>query len=99
MFSRNNGTDVQEILQNQFTAYVKRAIRNKRIRYLSRMQKIVSTECSINELEHYVFDHHDNVQTALELEAIRQAMEMIREKERRIILARIVEEKSVGEMV
>ena len=29
--SVNNGTDKQEILQNQFTAYVMRAIRNKRI--------------------------------------------------------------------
>ena len=98
MFNRNNGTDEQEILKNQFTAYVKRAIRNKRIRYLSRMQKIESTECSVNELEHYVFDPNDNIQTDLEMETIRQAMEMIRGKERRIILARIIEEKSVGEI-
>jgi RNA polymerase sigma factor (sigma-70 family) len=98
MFNPNNGTDKQEILQNQFTAYVKRAIRNKRIRYLSHMQKVVKNECSLTELEPYVFDPCDNMQAALEMETIRWAMGLIHEKERRIIMARVVEEKNVVEI-
>ena len=98
MFIWNNGVDEQEILQNQFTAYVKRAIRNKRIRYLSHIQKVVKNECSLTELEPYIFDPCDNMQAALEMETIRCAMGLIHEKERRIIMARVVEEKSVVEI-
>lgn len=98
MFNRNSGTDEQEILQNQFTAYVKRAIHNKRLRYLSRMQKCANAECSLTVLEPYVFDPRDNIQEVVELEAVRQALGDIQEKERQIILSRVVEEKSVGQI-
>lgn len=95
MFKRNSGTDEQEILQNQFTAYVKRAIHNARLRYLSRVHKFSNAECSLTALEPYVFDPHDNIQAIVEMEAIRQALGEIQEKERQIILSRVVEEKSV----
>ena len=98
MFNRNNGTDKQEILQNQFTAYVMRAIRNKRIRYITRMQKIINCECNITGLEPYIFDRHDSIQTVIAVEVLRQALETLQEKERQVILARVVEEKCVGEI-
>lgn len=98
MYNRNNGIDEQEILQNQFTAYVKRAVHNKRLRYLSRMQKCENAECSLTVLEPYVFDPRDSIQAIVEMETIRQALGDIQEKERQIILSRVVEEKSVGEI-
>ena len=98
MFNRNSGTDEQEILQNQFTAYVKRAVHNKRLRYLSHMQKYAISECSLTKLEPYVFDPRDNIQAVLEMEAIRQALGEIQEKERQIILSRVVEDKSISEI-
>lgn len=98
MFNRNSGTDEQEILQNQFTAYVKRAIQNRRLRYLCQLQKYTRSECSLTELEAYVFDPRDSIQLVVEMEAIRHALGSIQEKERKIILLRILGEKSIDEI-
>jgi len=35
MLQRNNGITDNEILQNQFTAYVRRAVHNCRLRYIT----------------------------------------------------------------
>lgn len=98
MYNRNSGTDEQEILQNQFTAYVKRAIHNKRLRYLSCMQRRINTECSLTMHEPFVVDSHDNIHSIVEMEAIRHSLGRIHEKERQVILSRVVEEKSVGQI-
>ena len=98
MFNRNSGTDEQEILQNQFTAYVKRAVHNKRLRYLSHMQKYAVSECSLTMLEPYVFDPLDTIHAAFEMDASRQALGETQEKERQIILSRVVVDNSVSEI-
>lgn len=35
MYKKNNGSTEQEILQNQFSAYVKKAVHNRRIQFLT----------------------------------------------------------------
>ena len=39
MLPRNNGITENEILQNQFTAYVGRALRNRRLRYIMNQER------------------------------------------------------------
>ena len=98
MYIRNNGSEEQEILQNQFTAYVKRAVHNRRLRYLFQKQRYVQLECSLDEMEPFAFDPHNDIQAFIEMESIRCALGDIKEKERYIILARVLQDKSVGEL-
>ena len=98
MFNRNEGSDIQSVLQNQFTAYVKKAIHNKRVRYLSCKQKYTYFECSMTVLEPYIVDPRDIFHEFAEIEIIRQALGDIPVKERQIILMRVIEGKSVGEI-
>lgn len=98
MYKRNNGISDREILQNQFTAYVKRAIHNKRIRYLMQQDKYSAVEVGLSDVEAYVHDSRNDMETFMDMEAMRQALQTIRDKERYIILARVIEEKSVSEI-
>lgn len=98
MYKRNNGLDDREILQNQFTAYVKRAVHNRRIRYLVQRDKYIRMEGNLTEIEPYAYDTRNDIQSVMDFEALREALQSIREKERYIILARVVEEKSVSEI-
>ena len=83
----------QHITQNQFTAYLKKAVHFRRIRYLTNYSRIISNEVSITENEFAMLDKTDIAQEIADYEAMQQAMKSIKEKERRIVLARIIEEK------
>ena len=74
MYKKNNGSTEQEILQNQFSAYVKKAVHNRRIQFLTEKSR------------------------KFRFETVRQALRSIKENERRIVLERIIEEKSFGQL-
>ena len=88
----------QHITQNQFTAYLKKAVRFRRIRYLTNRSRITSNELSLTESEFALPDKTDIIQEIADYEAMQQAMKSTKEKERRIVLARIVEEKNFYEI-
>ncbi len=88
----------QHITQNQFTAYLKKAVRFRRIRYLTNHSRITSNELSLTESEFALPDKTDIIQEIADYEAMQQAMKSTKEKERRIVLARIVEEKNFYEI-
>ncbi len=88
----------QHITQNQFTAYLKKAVRFRRIRYLTNRSRITSNELPLTESEFALPDKTDIIQEIADYEAMQQAMKSIKEKERRIVLARIVEEKDFDEI-
>ena len=98
MFNRNNGSNENNKLQNQFTAYLKKAVHFRRIRYLADRSHLVGNELSITESEFALPDKTDIIQEIADYEAMQQAMKSIKEKERRIILDRIVEEKSFDQI-
>ena len=75
MYKKNNGSTEQEILQNQFSAYVKR-----------------------QSMDYLLFDTTDIIQEITDHETVRQALRSIKENERRIVLERIIEEKSFGQL-
>ena len=88
----------QHITQNQFTAYLKKAVHFRRIRYLTNRSRITSNELPLTESEFALPDKTDIIQEIADYEAMQQAMKSIKEKERRIVLARIVEEKDFDEI-
>ncbi len=94
MFNRNNGSNENNRLQNQFTAYLKKAVHFRRIRYLADRSRVAGNELSLAESEFAMPDKTDIIQEIADYEAMQQAMKSIKEKERRIVIARIVEEKS-----
>lgn len=98
MLSRNNGVTENEILQNQFTAYVSRAIRNRKLRYIINRDQKNSKELLFAQLEDFLTAEEDKIGELLEYEILRQALRQIKEKERVIVLARVVEEKSFREI-
>ncbi len=98
MFPRNNNITENEILQNQFTAYVSRAIRHRRINYIRKREQKNLKEFSFSEVEDFVPVEDNKVEKLLEREALRLALCQIREKERKIVLARVVEEKPFTEI-
>lgn len=98
MFNKNNGSDEHEILQNQFTAYVKKAVHNRRIRYLLEQSRKNQWETPYVEIEYMLFHGEDRMENVIDFEVIHQALRLIREKERYIVLARVIEEKSFDEI-
>lgn len=98
MLPRNNGITENEILQNQFTAYVSRAIRNRRLRYIMSQDRKNSKELLYSQFQEFLAAEEDQIGELLEYELLRQALRQIKDKERAIVLARVVEEKSFGEI-
>ena len=98
MVSRNNGIGENEILQNQFTAYVKRAIHNRRLRYLTVTARRNCFEQEMPLAELFAAGTEDMVTDVLEHEMLRLALGKIRELERIIVLGRAVNEKSFDEL-
>ena len=98
MYKRNNGLDDREILQNQFTAYVKRAVHNRRIRFLQSEGRNSPLETSLYAIEPYIYDPKDAVEAFLEQETLWRALLEIRDVERHVILARVLDGKSVEEI-
>lgn len=88
----------QHITQNQFSAYLKKAVRFRRIRYLTNRSRITSNELLLTESELALPDKTDIIQEIADYESMQQAIKSIKEKERRIVLARIVEEKDFDEI-
>ena len=98
MLPKNNGITENEVLQNQFTAYVGRALRNRRLRYIMNRDRKNSKELLFSQLQEFLAVEEDQIGELLEYELLRQALRQIKEKERMIVLARVVGEKSFGEI-
>ena len=98
MYSKNYSADEASAVQNQFSAYLKKAVHRRRIRYLMKEQQKQNNEISQMELEKYLSDDTDFFQELADYEAVQHALRSIKEKERRIVLARIVEEKDFDEI-
>ena len=56
MYKKNNGSTEQEILQNQFSAYVKKAVHNRRIQFLTEKSRKFRFETPLFDLDYLLFD-------------------------------------------
>lgn len=62
MYKKNNGSTEQEILQNQFSAYVKKAVHNRRIQFLTEKSRKFRFETPLFDLDYLLFDTTDIIQ-------------------------------------
>lgn len=98
MFKKNNGSTEHDILQNQFTSYLSFAVSNARIDFIRAKIARLKKEQITDQYELLVTEEAFEFDTLLENEVLSQAMRDIREKERYVFLARVLEEKKFKEI-
>lgn len=95
MFKRNDGKGINAI-QNKFTALLKTALRNRRIDYILQ-QKRYYNEISLDE--YIIADKTDDfIQTIIDLDVVKIALKTLNERERKIVLAHILEDKNFADI-
>ena len=98
MYKRNDGTEQMNALQNQFTAYITTSMHRSRLLYLRRKAQIYQQEIAFEEF-HLVLPSEIDALEQIEVnQAISNALNTIKEKERKIFLARVIEEKNFAEI-
>lgn len=109
LFKRNSRED-DSLLQNQFTAYISRAIKNRRIDYLNAQHNHWNHEICVDFFtfqEDYAEEHMTLAHTEEELlpssngfenEALERALLSLSDRERHVLLARILSKCSYQEL-
>jgi len=98
MFKKNNGSNEHDILQNQFTSYLSLAVSNARIDFIRAKIARLKREQATDQYELLFTQEIFEIELFLENEALSQAIKDIREKERYVFLARVLEDKKFKEI-
>lgn len=98
MFKKNNGSNEQDILQNQFTSYLSFAVSNARIDFIRANIARLKREQTTDQYELLFTGETFELEVFMENEVLSQAIKDIREKERYVFLARVLEEKKFKEI-
>lgn len=106
MRRRNEGTSEEDILQNQFTAYLVTAIRRQRIIYLRRRDRHMLHEVSLeicDAADTALFTEPDltaslSLLEQIESPALHRVLLQARERERYIFLTRVLDDRSFTEL-
>ena len=95
MDKRNNGYTEKEVLQNEFTAFITTAVRRERIAFLKREARRARRTYKMSDEElSFIPDSSDFVLELCETDALACALKQLNERERDILFARVLEEKS-----
>lgn len=91
----NDGSNADNALQNQFTAYLSTAIQNTRKKYIHNWIKQSQSEIWIEEIE-YISDVQSTNFTEFiaEVDTLLTILKMLNDRERQVLIARVIEEKS-----
>lgn len=98
MFNKNNGSNEHDILQNQFTSFLSKAISNARIDFIRAKIARLQHEQATDQIELLFVRETFEIESFMENEALRQAIKDIREKERYVFLARALDGKKFKEI-
>ena len=98
MFKKNTGSNEQDILQNQFTSYLSFAVSNARIDFIRAKIARLKREQVTDQYEILLTQEVMEVKAIFENEALTQAIKDIREKERHVFLARVLDDKKFKEI-
>lgn len=95
MHQWNDGSNADNALQNQFTAYLSTAIQNTRKKYIHNRIKQSQSEIWIEEIE-YISDVQSTNFTEFiaEVDTLLTILKMLNDRERQVLIARVIEEKS-----
>lgn len=97
MHKANDNSEINS-LQNQFTAYLSKSIKRRRIQYLISMNKVYIYETDIDSYQHYITIQTDYIQHINDSDILERALKIIKEKERYILLAHVIEGKTFAEI-
>lgn len=105
MRKRNSGQSEAEILQNQFTAYLSRAISRRKKAYILETMKRLQAENLMEEpgfeiaydTEHQILEELPLL-IRLENDSLLYALKELTERERYVFLARVLDEKRFEEL-
>ena len=98
MFKKNNGSNEHDILQNQFTSYLSFAVSNARIDFIRAKIARLKREQATVQYELMITQDVFEMEVFFENEALSQAINDIREKERYVFLARVLDNKKFKEI-
>lgn len=105
MWQKNDGTGEANILQNQFTAYLVTALHRQKVDYLRRRTRLLQHEFSVDfQEERPEFQTGSEmggdlpVQMQLENIALGIALEQLKERDRYIFFARVLDERSFEDL-
>lgn len=93
MFKKNTGSNEHDILQNQFTSYLSFAVSNARIDFIRAKIARLKREQATDQYELLITQEVFEMEVFFENEALKQAIKDIRDKERYVFLARVLEDK------
>lgn len=98
MFKKNSGSHEHDILQNQFTSFLSKAISNARIDFIRAKIARLQHEQATDQIELLFARETFEIESFMENEVLRQAIKDIREKERYVFLARALDGKKFKEI-
>ncbi|MDD4509378.1 MAG: sigma-70 family RNA polymerase sigma factor [Oscillospiraceae bacterium] len=104
MWEKNNGSDANSVLQNQFTAYLMTAVRNQKILYLRKLSKLQQYELPLELQETLVRTIEEDpvfdliLLQKLEGERLYLALKQINDRNRYIFFAKALDEKTFAEL-
>lgn len=97
MFERNDGKGINAI-QNKFTAMLKTALHNRRIDYIIGRNRITIREIPLTDYTEIIGEEFDFLQAMIDYDAVKNALKILTEKERKIIFLHILEDKNFAEI-
>ena len=97
MYKRNDGLTGDQILQTQFTAFLNTALCNTRKAYLRGKYRRCKREYITDEFFLCPYDG-EYIESAVDYAELYAALSAIREKERRVFFARVLDEKGFDEI-
>lgn len=101
---RNDGSREEYQIQNQFTAYLQVALRRRKCAYLSERRRKQQHEQPMEPDRQFFSanawedEYLRRMELRMEYRAILQAVDQLQERERYVLLARILEERSFMEL-
>lgn len=98
MNKRNNGLTEVEILQNHFTAFITKSIRRARIDYLRKETFYSQRIYGLEEKTPIISDECNFVLDICESNTLANAVNQLNERERFVLIARVIHEKSFEEI-
>ena len=93
MYYRNDGSDEINAVQNQFTAYLTKALRNARAQYIRSKVRRLQVELALDEMEYLGITAESQMEQLADAQDLFAALQIMKEKERYVLLARVIEEK------
>lgn len=105
MWHKNNGQSEDEILQNRFTAYLSKAIQRQRKEYIlhairqKQIEKLLGELAEIQKCD-FAWEEWNELPLLMRLEneSLLYALKGLTERERYVLLARILDERSFEEI-